>query len=573
MFKKTLVCLIILLFYEASFGQTESASDFFNDELKKAVYTFRNQPEFYKAYFFLKKKEWDSTIVYSMKQLRNKNATIDNYCHLFRAISLQEKKLLQEAEKEFFLIPTTFKFYSIVTTHLGEIALERSHYSEALYFFNKAERQNKSRYSFKGSGLYHNIGLCYFHLKQFDKAERYLMQGLQIQEKEKDTLMLIGSYMDIANLYYEQYEDQLAIPYFEKAYQLSKKTKDFKLKQNAAMNMAAVEENRKNLTLALVYRKEYENWKDSLNDQNKVWAIAELEKKYIVKQKQKEISLLEAKNKIREAQRNGLFYSSLLLLALFGTGVYFYQQKIKNNKIILSQKVALGALNATKDSLFSIVSHDLRSSVNALKTSNNKLQENLRSKDYHELDKQLHSNSMIANGAYSLLDNLLHWAMLQTKQDYFHQESHRLFMIVEQVAHSYVPLMIDKQIRFENKVPKDAVVFIDLDSVKIVLRNLLDNAIKFTGSNGLISIYTSNFDGQFYDVVVEDSGAGMSQEVIDELLRDSFSIAENKSVVNAGTGLGMQLCKSLIEKNGGKLAIESTLNIGTKIIVSLPVNA
>ena len=65
------------------------------------------------------------------------------------------------------------------------------------------------------------------------------------------------------------------------------------------MNMAAVEENRKNLTLALVYRKEYENWKDSLNDQNKVWAIAELEKKYIVKQKQKEISLLEAKNKIR----------------------------------------------------------------------------------------------------------------------------------------------------------------------------------------------------------------------------------------------------------------------------------
>jgi light-regulated signal transduction histidine kinase (bacteriophytochrome) len=78
-------------------------------------------------------------------------------------------------------------------------------------------------------------------------------------------------------------------------------------------------------------------------------------------------------------------------------------------------------LNATKDKLFSIVSHDLRSSVNALKVSNGKLQESLESKNFAELDTQLHNNSAIANGAYNLLDNLLHWALLQTKQSYFNR--------------------------------------------------------------------------------------------------------------------------------------------------------
>lgn len=104
---------------------------------------------------------------------------------------------------------------------------------------------------------------------------------------------------------------------------------------------------------------------------------------------------------------------------MFGAGVYFYRQKIRNNKIILAQKNQLDELNATKDKLFSIVSHDLRSSVNALKTSNGKLLENLENKNYAELDVLLHKNSTIASGAYNLLDNLLNWALLQTKQAYF----------------------------------------------------------------------------------------------------------------------------------------------------------
>ena len=137
--------------------------------------------------------------------------------------------------------------------------------------------------------------------------------------------------------------------------------------------MAVVEKKKKNPAKALIYRKEYDRWKDSTNNQNKVWAVADYEKKYAVAQKQKQIKVLEVENELKETQRKTSFYSAMTLLLLLIAGVYFYAKNVRNAKIILFQKNKLNELNTTKDQLFSIVSHDLRSSVNALKTSNTKL--------------------------------------------------------------------------------------------------------------------------------------------------------------------------------------------------------
>ena len=79
-------------------------------------------------------------------------------------------------------------------------------------------------------------------------------------------------------------------------------------------------------------------------------------------------------------------------------------------------------LNATKDRLFSIVSHDLRASVNALRRSNSKMRKDLAANDLQQVDMHLSENSEIAKGTYNLLDNLLNWALLQTQQSYFHKE-------------------------------------------------------------------------------------------------------------------------------------------------------
>jgi signal transduction histidine kinase len=544
----------------------------FSNEIKATVTKFREEVNFNKAASSFLEKNWDSTLVYSMRQIAlTKNIKLLDYCHYFRGISFKEKNLIKESKSEFRKISSTFQFKYKVKNNLGEIALQQNEFEKALKYFYEIEKlSTREIYDLKRSIILHNIGLCHLHLEKFDKAEKYLFESAELQEIEKDTLLLVGSYMDIASLYYQQYKDAQAIPYYAKAYNLSKKVNSFELKRTATKNMAAVEENRKNFKLALEYRKEYETWKDSLNDQNKVWAIADLEKKFAVKQKQKEVDVLAAENKVKVAERNGFLISSVLLFILFGTGVYFYRQKIRNNRIILAQKNELDELNATKDKLFSIVSHDLRSSVNALKTSNGKLMENLKNKNFTELDVLLHTNSTIANGAYNLLDNLLNWALLQTKQAYFYQESLHLATIVQHVEYNYKPLMLNANINFNNDVSKTDYVFADMDSLKIIIRNMLDNAIKFSKENGTISIYTRASSEEFCYLVIEDTGLGMNETMRQELLKETVLLSKKKNDDIIGTGLGMQLCKSLIRKNGGKLEIESEENVGTKMIIILP---
>ena len=541
------------------------------DILKKST-TFKSDINFNKAQSFFFKKNWDSTLVYSMKCLnsRPKNELAD-YCHLFRGISLRELKLFKEAKKEFLLVSNSFALYDFININLGSVCLELSEFDKAIYYYRKAEKYSQTHTNNSDINVvYENLGVCYLHLKQFDKSEKFFFKFKEIKEKEKDTINIFLVYTNIANLYYEQYKDKLAISYFEKAYVLSKKINRFDLKYKASKNMSVVEENKGNFKKALIYRKEFDQWKDSLNNQNKIWAVADFEKKFTVAQKQKQISVLEVENKLKNAQRNGLFYSAITLMLLLIGSVFVYAQKVKKNKIILLQKNKLDELNTTKDQLFSIVSHDLRSSVNALKNSNAKLSATLETKNYDELNQLIIQNSGIANGTYNLLDNLLHWALLQTKQLYFQKESVHLFSIVQQIEYNYKPLLLNKSITFENSVSKNCFIFVDLDSLKIVLRNLLDNAIKFSNENGKIRFYNQENNSDFCQLILQDTGIGMDKKTIKEILKDDELLAKKGDSETSGTGLGMQLCKQMVKKNGGTIQIESEFRRGTQVILTFP---
>lgn len=567
--------LLFLIFFfcvNLIFSQ-RNYNELFEKKIKVSYNEFTRDVNFNKAQLFFLEKNWDSTLVYSMKQLSidKKDSELNNYCYFLRGVGFKEKRVFNEAKNSFNKISANFEFYKTVKNFLGQIALEQNEFKKAIDYFKEFEDFPETNYFDIDKGeVNHNLGICYLHLDNYDKAEFYLLKSTTIQEKEKDTLMLIGAYGDVANLYYNQFKDNLAIPYFEKAYRLSKKVKRFDLKKTTALNLAVVEENSKNFEKALLYRKEAENWNDSLTDQNKIWAIAEVEKKFAVKQKQKEIEVLEVKNEIRETQRNGLFIIALLLLSIFGIGVYFYLQKIKKNKIILAQKENLDELNATKDKLFSIVSHDLRSSVSTLKSSNSKLMLNLKSNNYEELNELLHKNAVVANSTYNLLDNLLNWANQQTNQIFFQKESLHLFSVIKQVEYNYKPLVLEKNIELKIEIDKNAFVLMDLDSLKIILRNLLDNSLKYTNENGVISIFTQNSSSDFIQLVIEDTGIGMSDIVIKELLQENTQLSKKNNKEIIGTGLGMQLCKSMLLKNDGKLHIKSQEKIGTKIILFLP---
>ncbi|RBW58252.1 histidine kinase [Tenacibaculum sp. E3R01] len=571
-YRNFLICLLLISC--SVFSQKKENLNLFQKEIKLKTAKLKKQILFNKARYFFLQKEWDSTLFFASKQLdiNLENKKINNYCYFFRGFSFKEKKNFKGAKYEFLRIPQSFELYKYTKLYLGQIALEENQFLKALIIFEELERNNwkTNVKGFKVSNIKHNIGLCYLHLKKFEKAEKYLKNSVILYEKNKDTIELVGAYGDLAGLYYEQYKDGLAIPFYIKAYNLSKFTNDFTSKQNTAKNMAVVEENRKNLTAALKYRKEYEKWKDSLNNQNRIWETAQLEKKHAVQQKQQEVNVLQIENRAKTAEISRILYTVISLVVLLSIIIYFFRKNIKSKKIIGEQNKRLNDLNATKDKLFSIVSHDLRSSVNTLKLSNKKLINNLKAQNINVVYELLQKNSAIVGSAYNLLDNLLNWALLQTKQSYFEIKEMHLFFAVEHLVYNYLPFIKEKELHFESTISKSAKVLADQESLKIILRNLLDNAIKFSEPNDKIKIYIETSKEGFLDIVVEDSGIGMSEKTVLQLQKDTIAISEKENKEIIGSGLGFQLCKSMIKKNNGRILVESELGKGTKMIVSLP---
>lgn len=572
---KTTLLYLFMCIHAFLFSQEKENFSKFKYQINQQTKSFSSNLVFDKTRTFFIQDEWDSTLVYTSKilSLSPTNKNLIDYCYFFRGFSFFEKKLFKEAENELLKISNQFVFQPDIKAKLGSIALEKLNFAKALSYYKEVENlPAEKRYTININNLKHNIGLCYLHLEKFSKAEVYLKESVDMQEKSNDTIQLIGSYGDIATLYYQQYKDAQAIPYFQKAYQLAKTTDDYISRQNTAQNMAVVEENRKDYKKALQYRKEYEQWRDSINDQNRIYATAKAEKKIAVEKEQKQVAVLKAKNEVQEAQRNTFLYSAIILLLLLITSFYFYREKVKSNKIINTQKENLDELNATKDKLFSIVSHDLRSSVNAIKTSNKKLINNLETQDIDKVKSLLHKNSSIVNSAYNLLDNLLNWAMLQAKQSFFQITKLRLASIVEHVLFNYKAILVDKEISFSTKVDKKTIVYADQESLKIILRNLIDNAIKFSNPKGAITIYIENDDSDFCQLIIEDTGIGMDNETREELLKETTLLYKKKHEEIIGTGLGIQLCKSMVKKNKGMFSIESEHGKGTKMIISLPKN-
>ncbi len=570
LYLKYVSVVFFLMTYVYIFSQKEKKEISFSYKIKDNTEKYISEPNFKKARQYFLLKNWDSTLIYSLKQLSKSDSrfNINEYCYFFRGYSFQKKKILKESKREYHKITKNFIFYNYVLAYLGEIAMEERSFEKSIDFFSKSIIANKNYViEVNKDNIYQNLGINYLHLKNYIKSECYLLKSMEI---ETDTLKLIRLYGNLATLYYEQYKDDLAIPYFKKAYEFSKAVDNFTLKSNTAKNMAVVEENRKDVTAALKYRKEYEQWNDSLNNHNKIWELAQLEKKLAVEKKQVEVNLLKAENKAKIAERNSFLYITMALSILLFVIIVFYRKNIKSKRTILAQKEQLDTLNETKDRLFSIVSHDLRSSVNTFKLSNKKVIKNLEKENIKNAHKILQHNSTIVSSAYNLLDNLLNWAMLQTQQSYFEIEENHLFFTIEHVVYNYIPLLKEKELQLKNLVDKTTKVMADQESLKIILRNLLDNAIKFSDSEGDIKIYTQDKDTNFLDIVIEDSGIGMDVSTREKLVTENITVDKRKHTNRIGSGLGLQLCKSMIQKNKGKLSIESELGKGTKMIVSLP---
>jgi PAS domain S-box-containing protein len=229
----------------------------------------------------------------------------------------------------------------------------------------------------------------------------------------------------------------------------------------------------------------------------------------------------------------------------------------------------LKELNAGKNKLFSIIAHDLRSPFNPLLGISEVLVNDFDALSREELIDYCQTIYHSLNNIYTLLDNLLNWSRLQIGQMKFMPENINLY---EKTENAIILLSGNaklKDITLLNETVKDIYVTADPIMLQSILQNLIGNSIKFTNKGGLIKIFSEIVSKDVIQVTVSDNGLGMTKEQIQSLF-DLTAASTLGTNGEKGTGLGLLICKEIIEQNGGTISVKSEPGKGTDISFTMP---
>ncbi|HEX2865431.1 MAG TPA: two-component regulator propeller domain-containing protein [Ignavibacteriales bacterium] len=229
----------------------------------------------------------------------------------------------------------------------------------------------------------------------------------------------------------------------------------------------------------------------------------------------------------------------------------------------------LKEVNSSKDKFFSIISHDLKSPFNALLTYSESLVENIDQISQEELRDFTVKVSRYSRNVYNLIENLLDWSRMQTGRMEYSPREMGMLSSIREVLLVQEAIAQKKKITIVNLLTYEIPVFADRNMVMAILNNFISNAIKFTWPGGKIEI-SAVPEGGFASLSISDNGTGMEESEIEKLFKIDSHFFKNGTSGERGTGLGLILCKELIEKNGGFISVESKPGIGSTFRFSLP---
>jgi signal transduction histidine kinase/DNA-binding response OmpR family regulator len=228
--------------------------------------------------------------------------------------------------------------------------------------------------------------------------------------------------------------------------------------------------------------------------------------------------------------------------------------------------------NADKDKFFSIVAHDLKGPFLPL-LGNAELLEDMAStlsvKDIEDMSRSIHHS---ARQVFNLLENLLQWSRMQMGRMEYQPEVVDLQWIAKQTISLLEPTARNKSITLQNDIPDKISVYADDHMLDTVIRNLTNNALKFTPEKGRVTISAHPVVNSAYvEVFVSDTGVGISKGDIGKLFQTGVHHSTSGTAQETGTGLGLVMCKEMVEMNGGQIWVESELGQGTTVKFTVPV--
>jgi signal transduction histidine kinase len=253
-------------------------------------------------------------------------------------------------------------------------------------------------------------------------------------------------------------------------------------------------------------------------------------------------------------------------------GKFYTEIDIKNREIqsqqtlITSQNIVLEELNQTKNKIFSILSHDLRTPINSLIQVIELNKQNDLTKEeqlffFEKLEKQVEGTALVLN-------NLLKWANSQIDGTSVHFEKIALNQIAEESISSFYAEVAKKKVVFNHTNSEDVFIKADIGQTRIIIQNIIANAVKFAPLNSEIDIFYSA-DDQYQKIHIKDFGNGLNQHKIEEILSFNRRLTSEKGTsMEEGTGLGLLLVKQFLINNKGQLNIKSIEGEMTEFIIS-----
>ncbi len=223
----------------------------------------------------------------------------------------------------------------------------------------------------------------------------------------------------------------------------------------------------------------------------------------------------------------------------------------------------------SKDQFFSIISHDLRNPISAIKTLTEFLFNDFENLPLKEVKEFIRLIFIASNSSQKLLENLLQWSLSRDGNLHLSPENIDIYDILSNKIEFFLEDARRKGITFNSTVEKDTYVFADSKTVKIIIRNLVSNAVKFTSGGGKISVSSKDVN-DYIEITVSDTGTGIKEDDMTKLFAPDSLNKRHGTEGEYGTGLGLLLCKDLVEKNKGKIWVESIIGKGSDFKFTLP---
>ena len=498
------------------------------------------------------------------------------------------KKALDIMQKE-----NDMQGISTMNENIGEILLAQGDYDQAIEYLNKGLKIVKRQDDIDGlSSIYTDLGLCYAHKNQMPLAIRYQDTALQLASKYKIIYNQAVATIGLATIYNMQKDYANAYKYAVQGQTLSLKLGNLAVRANAALQLNKTLAGLGKYQEAYVLLNQYLDLKNELKDNENIQKLTSynLEFDFAAKQRQQgqqqhERDLLYQQKLHNQRLINTIFL--IIILGMIGISIVYYNQKRKQQKInkmleeknseVLYQKASiddqaqkLNDLNVLKDRLISVLAHDLRAPLSTLRGLFNLLQD--ATITHEELINMIPNVLKKLEYTSDFLDTLLFW--MNSQMDNF-ENSVKNFSIKDIVANEmeyHQDQALSKGISLIDHVPEHLLASADPNSIRIVIRNLITNAIKFSQKDDTIEIFAANTDENDILIKIKDTGVGIAAAQLNKLFKskvDSKTGTNNES----GTGMGLLFCKDLIEKCNGRIWVNSEPGIGTEFSFTVPAAA